>query len=386
MKFDRDRTWMEVDLGALERNYLDIAGKIGDHTRLMAVLKANAYGMGAVPMAKELERLGCPILSVAFAEEAQAIRDSGVKLPILLLGPLNPEHAALAARENYIVPLVSLPLAEKLSAAAAAAGVTVRCHVKLDTGLSRLGIVTREENLREVADEVEAMAKLPGLSVEGVFTHLIASAAPGGKEFDLVQIRRFDGAVDLLRRDGLSLETHCFSTHPAVDYPQYDQYDYVRVSALLFGSDPGTYGRFSIEPIVSLKSRVWQVKDVPAGSHVSYGPLFSTMRESRLAIVPIGFSDGLRRSLSNTGYLLVRGKKAPIVGKICCDHTILDVTDIPGVEEGDVVTVIGRDGELFQSVADLARLYPASVSEVTACFTSRIPRFFVRDGEIVDRD
>jgi len=380
MEYQQDRAWLEVDLGAIGANYANIRGNLTSGCQVMAVLKANAYGFGAVEVARELERLGCPIFAVVTLEEAMELREAGIKAPVLVMGPINPVHAELAIAHRIEVGVVSLGQATTLSEAAHATGKRIRCHIKVDTGLSRLGIPVKDRE-DQALQEVLAIARLDGLEAVALFTHFTASEMPGGREFNRLQRSLFARIASRLDASGVPLRKHCSSTLPAVAHPEHN-YDYVRVAALVLGLTPHAYGRLDIQFAVELKTRIWQIKQVPAGTAVSYGPQFHTLRDSRLAVVPIGFADGLRRSIANRGCMVIRRKRAPIVGKLSSDYTILDVTDIPDAEEGDVVTVFGRDG-VSLTVSEYADLYPGTVAEVTGVLGPRVPRYYLKDGRVV---
>lgn len=379
MDYQRDRSWLEVDLDVIERNYLNIAEKLEGACRIMAVLKADAYGLGALPVARLLERTGCSAFAVATLEEAMELRDGGVAAPLLILGPINPEHTASAIRNGFWLTLVDGRQAEKISDAAQACGKKVSAHIKIDSGLSRLGIVIKNRFAGAV-DEMKGILSLPGLEVVGAFTHTSGFNGPDAHALEREELALFAEAVTALRATNPHLKAHCLSSSTLLDFPEY-RYDFVRVGILCMGSDPDYSSRFGVSQAVGLKTRIVQVKLLDTGTPVSYGATFVTSRPTKTALVPIGYADGLRRSLSNRGAMIVHGKKAPIIGKICCDYSILDVTDIPEAREGDVVTVFGRDGGEAQYPYDYANLYPASVSEVTATLTSRIPRFYLQKGQ-----
>jgi alanine racemase len=368
---------MEVDLGVIERNYLKIEAALPEGCRIMAVLKANAYGLGAVPVAKVLQRLGCPIFAVATLEEAIELRENRIDTPVLILGPIDPAHAALSVEQGWQVPFVDYEGAKKLSGAASSLGQKLEGHVKIDSGLSRWGLVVKNR-LSECLSEIEAIASLPGLSVVGVFTHT-THFAPGQAEREREELELFARVASRLKAANLGLKAHCLSSSTLLNFPEYS-YDFVRIGALYAGMDPEYSSRFGVAQAVGLKTRIVQTKWLEEGASVSYGATCVASRPTRIALTPIGYADGLRRSLSNRGAMIVRGKKAPIVGKICCDVTILDVTDIPEAREGDVVTIFGRDGAEEQYVYHYADLYPASISEVTATLASRIPRFYSKSS------
>ena len=371
------RTWMEINLSQIEKNYREIAARLPAGCRMMAVVKANAYGVDAVPVALAAEKAGCDYFAVTFLEEALRLREAGVRAKILVMAPIAPEDADAAAEAGVTITLCDMEGAGELAARAAASGLCLEAHVKLDTGLSRLGLLTagREE---QTAAEVEELIALPQFRVTGIYTHITDASIVGGDALNRRELARFKTVSDLVAAKGHRLLRHCLSTGPLVEYPEF-AYDYVRIGSMLYGAygSLGVYGDYQVENSIGLYSRVMQVKEIPCGSSISYGPLFTTLRDTRIAVVPIGFADGLRRALSNTGRMIVNGHWAPIVGKICCDHTILDVTDIPDVKRGDLVTIFGREGDLEQVPGNFARLVGATASEITAVFNARIPRISV---------
>ncbi len=375
------RLWMEIDLDHIVENYRAVLQRIPEDCQIMPVVKANAYGTNAVPIALELEKAGCGFFAVTFLEEALRLRKAGLCGDILVMAPIEREEAELAARAGVTVTLCEVEGARALSEKLSELGQSLQAHIKLDTGLSRLGLVVSGRE-SQAALEARELLHLPQINVKGIYTHITASDIPGGDALNRMELERFRAVSDTLRQEGYPLVRHCLSTGPLVNYPAY-ACDYVRLGSILYGaygSIPGPYGDYPIKNSIYLKARVMQVKDVPQGTSVSYGPLFTTLRDTRLAVVPIGFADGLRRSLSNAGRMIVRGKWAPIIGKICCDHTMLDVTDIPEVRRGDVVTIFGRDQELEQFPGHYARLTGATAAETTAAFHGRIPRITLRGG------
>ena len=248
------------------------------------------------------------------------------------------------------------------------ADLPLKCHLKLDTGLGRLGIVVKDSPDAAI-EAAEAISRLPGICLTGICTHLISTKKPGGYEHSVRQLARFDSVADALIQRGFKLTRHCLSSEPLTEFLEH-QYECVRLAAMLLGEEPSG----NIKQAFTFHTRILQIKMLPPDWPVSYEALFHTLRETRIAVVPCGFGDGLRRSLSNRGYMLVRGKRAPIIGKICCDCTILDITDIPQACEYDVVTILGKDGEEEITPKQLAMLYPASISEMVSELQSRVRR------------
>ena len=378
MEYRKDRAWLEIDLSAIEENYRRIKEFIGDQTEIMAVVKANAYGLGAVEVSKTLENAGCPMFAAACIEEAMELRENGIKAPILTLGPVMPYNAKTAAENGIEVPLMSLEQAKEMSEAAQKAGVTVKAHIKADAGLSRFGIVL-EGRIKEAADEAEAVTKLPNIECVGVFTHYTAAGIPLGEEFNLHQIGLFKSFTAELEKRGVKLKVHSASSLFTAIYPQCHD-DYVRVAALLLGleepSERGVVCRQSTE----MKTVIYQIKEVELGTSVGYGPTYYTRRKTRIAVVPVGYADGINRSVQDKASFMLRGKRAKIIGKMCMDYTMIDVTDIPEAREGDEVTVFGRDGGNHTEAYELAGLWGGTVGELTSLITARVPRFYKRSG------
>jgi len=381
MDFGMDRAWIEINLDIIRENYRKALAKLDGKTKIMAVLKANAYGLGARPIGKVLEEEGCPLFSLVLLEEAMGLREYGLKTPILLLGPINPIHTEICIDNNIAISFINYEQAIAVSEAALACGKKIKGHIKLDTGLSRLGIVLNNRP-EEAFAEISEIIKLEGIEVTGIYTHLTDGEIPGGEALDLFEIGLFDSMAEKLHSAGYELETHCLATSPAMKY-DYSRYSYIRVGALLTGLNLNETKEFDIEQSIELKCSVAQVKELEKGTPVSYGPLFHTLRKTIVAVINLGYADGIRRTIANKGKLIIKGRFAPVIGKTCCDHTIIDVTDIPGVKAGDIVTVFGREEDAFQPVDRFCPLYPASVAEITSEISHRLPRFFTSGGKIV---
>ncbi len=381
MKYMRDRAWLEISLDAIEENYRRIKRDIG-RSEIIAVVKANAYGLGAVYLGRFLQDLGCRFFAVACIEEAVELREGGITGDILTLGPVLPEHLGTAVENDIITTLISVEHAEAMSREARRLGVTLRAHLKADSGMARFGIVL-DGRMDEAVREAEHVLSLPGLRIEGVFTHYTGADLPQGDEFNRAQIALYDTFCARLQADGHRFLRHSASSFFTAVYPETHN-DFVRVASLLLGIEAPDVRGTVCEMAVSLKSRIYQIKEIPMGRPVSYGPIVHTLRRTRVAVVPVGYADGLRRSIQTKGSLLVNGEFAPIIGKICMDYLMLDVTDIEA-NVGDEVVILGRSGEREQSVVDMARLYGSTVGEVCPAFNLRMPRFYVRGGEIVGR-
>ena len=384
MNYAMDRAWIEINLDTIRQNYRKTVEKLEGKTKIMAVLKANAYGLGARPIGKMLEEEGCSLFSLVLLEEAMGLREYGLKTPILLLGPINPVHTELCIDNDIAISFINYEQAKALSEAAIKCGKKIKGHIKLDTGLSRLGIVLNNRE-NEAYGEILDIMQLNGLEVTGIYTHLTDGEMPGGEALDLFEISLFNSIVNRLSAAGFQLDTHCLATSPAMKY-DYSRYSYIRVGALLTGLNLNETTTFGVEQSIELKCTVAQVKELEKGTPVSYGPLFHTLRKTTVAVINIGYADGIRRTIANKGQLIINGQFAPVIGKTCCDHTILDVTDIPGVKAGDVVTIFGRNGDLFQPVDIFCPIYPASVAEITSEISYRLPKFFITGGKITQEE
>jgi len=382
MKYERDRAWAEISLDNLAENYQKLSVWTGPSCKVLCVIKGNAYGHGAVEVSRELERIGCKILGAATIEEAMELRENGIKLPVVLLGPINPKYAALAVEQGFVVPLINEVDAKAVSDAAVAAGKTVEAHLKIDTGMCRYGLSV-DKDMDACVAEALRMTKLPNLHVTGVFTHFAVAGDPNEDEFTHRQMDLFRVFSDRMAAAGVKLTRHCANSPTTIRFPEV-HYDMIRTGTLLYGFNP--FGGIELKPVMELKTRITQIKHLNPGDTIGYGRLFTCERPSVIAIVPFGFVDGIHRAASNKATMLVNGQPAKIVGKICMDLCFLDVTNIPDVEVGQIVTIIGWDHGAYQSGYGITDSYPGSAPELTAVLGTRIPRFYFRNGEMVASD
>ena len=365
------RTWAEIDTNALENNYREIRKKIGD-AKMMAVVKANAYGHGANIVAPLLQSLGADCFAVSNIEEALSLREFGINTPILILG-YTPESLVRTLAENSISQCVYSPdYARALSENAQKAGVTLSVHLKLDTGMSRLGFDFRDEN----ENEKEAMllaARLPCFNTEGVFTHFAAadSDGKGATDYTKAQYTRFLDGVNLLNRAGIHPEyVHCDNS-AAICREKYI-FNTVRPGIILYGLTPDRDfdTKMNLSPAMTLKSVVSFVKTVTAGTPVSYGMTYTAPRDMKIATVAAGYADGYPRKLSSTGEVLIGGMRAKIVGRVCMDQLMVDVSDIKDVKMGDEVILFGKE----LSVDEIAEKCDTINYETVCGIAPRVPR------------
>ena len=372
------RTWAEVDFDKLAHNYHALRGLAPAGTKYLGLVKADAYGHGAVPVAKKLEELGADYLGVACLDEAIEVREAGVKTPILILGCTSSIYAAELVKYNITQACYDLEYAKELSAGAQKAGGTITVHIQCDTGMTRLGFMCHEDPMEKSASEIIKAVKLPGLKAEGIFTHF--SDSDGSEEYTMLQFGRFQDIIQRVRDLGYEFEIrHCANSAATLLYPA-TYLDMIRPGIVQFGHFPDAkmdHALCDLVPVLELKSRVATVRDVPANTPVSYGRTNTLTRPSRLAVIPVGYGDGFCRGFSNKLTVLINGKKLPIVGRICMDMCMVDVTDAPDVKEGDVAILYGSDGTNDQPVEAGAEIMNTISYELLCVLTKRIPRIYL---------
>ena len=379
------RTWADINMDAIDHNFRAIRNALKPGVKMCCVVKADAYGHGAPMVAREYQRLCADWFAVSNLEEAIQLRRCAITRPILILGYTPPQNAEELSELNISQTVLSLDYARQLSRYAQEANVTVNIHLKVDTGMSRIGFLYQNpERDGASLDEMETAARLPGLAPEGIFTHFaVSDDGDPGENFTLAQYDCFRKAVEAMEARGLHFAVrHCANSGAVLDYPEL-QLDMVRPGIILYGMEPSESIRhpLDLQPAMELKTVISQKKEIPAGATVSYGRTFTASQGTVVATVPIGYADGYPRHFSGKAQMLVRGKRAPIIGRVCMDQLMLDVTDIPGVEEGDVVTVFGRDGESFLPVDELAALNDTIHYEMVCLVGKRVPRIYWKHGK-----
>ncbi len=360
-----------IDLSALAHNYHEVTRRTGGR-KVLAVVKAQAYGHGSVAVARRLAELGAAMLGVALVEEGRELREAGITVPILVMGPLFPEQAE-AVVELGLTPVVfTRTFARALAERAGRVARTVPVHVKIDTGMGRIGLPPAE-----AAEFIAEIAGLPGVAVEGLMTHF-ADADLQDKQFASVQMDRFETLVRTLVGKGIAVPLRHAANSAAVLAYDRALLTMVRPGLMLYGYNPlERQAPSGLRPVLSWVTRVSFVKKVPAGTPVSYGRTFVTERESLIATVPVGYADGFSRALSNRGEALVRGVRVPVAGRVCMDMMMLDVTGVPGVAEGDEVTLIGSQASERITADEIAQKAGTISYEVLCGIGSRVPRVVV---------
>ncbi len=373
------RTWVEINLDALGCNFDAVREALPENIKILAVVKANAYGHGAIGVAKFLEDKA-DYLAVAATDEALELRKNGVNCPILILGHIPYGDYDNIVKYNITPTISDFYEAELLSKAAVKAGITAPLHIAVDTGMNRIGFKCDESSV----EEIKKIKTLPNIEIEGVFSHL-AAADMLDKAYTNKQAEKFDYFVSQLEKAGINAPIrHLYNSAAIADLEK--KYDMVRQGIILYGlkpSDEVEFNNISVpQPVMSMKTRVVQVKTLPAGESISYGCTYTTEKETRVATLCAGYADGVTRVLSNNGEVLIRGKRAKIIGRVCMDQFMVDVTHIPEVEAGDTATIFGTDGNETISVDEIAKKANTINYEIICNINSRVTRVYMKNGKV----
>ncbi len=362
--------WAEVDLSAIGHNIKETKKVLQPDTKLCAVVKANAYGHGAVPVAKAAIEAGADFLAVAMTQEALELRLAGVDVPILILGALTPGHEETVVEYNMSQTVPDLKSAEILSAAAVKRGKIAKIHLVVETGMNRIGC-----KVSEAGNLAEAVVALPNVELEGVFSHF-AKADAEDKTYMQRQYDVFAEAIKNIEAKGICVPIKHIANSAAITEAPEVHMDMVRQGITLYGLWPSSEVKRNLhyQPVMSLKAQVVFVKEVPAGEKIGYGCTYETTRTTKVATLPLGYADGISRKLSNRGYVSIRGCKAPIVGRVCMDQMMVDITDIPDVTEGDEAIIFGGNEISIDTVAEWMETINY---EVLCLLSDRIPRRYV---------
>ena len=381
------RTWAEISLDAVTHNFNEIKSKLGN-SKICCVIKADGYGHGAVQLARIYEQLGADFFAVSNIDEGIELRDSGLTLPILILGYTPVFEAERLAQYDISQAVFSLDYARALSERCRNINVSVNIHIKIDTGMSRIGFMCQEfpRDDNSIKEICEACA-LPNLNAEGLFTHFcVSDECEEGRQFTEKQYQNFTHVKNALKDNGLDIKIcHCSNSGAIEDYSN-TYCDMVRAGIILYGlaPSPKLYGKLDLIPAMTLKTTVAYVKELKKGATVSYGRTFTAPKNMRIATVPIGYADGYVRSNAADGYMLINGQKAKIVGRICMDQTMLDVTDLDYIEQGDEVIVFGT-GKCGEPTADsIAKNTDTINYEVVCLVGKRVPRIYYKNGVITE--
>jgi alanine racemase len=372
-------TWAEIDLDAIAFNLQQFKCHVDPRVEVIAVVKANAYGHGAAPVAQTALESGATRLAVHRLIEGIELRQAGLQAPMLIMGYTPADGAALAARWNLTPTVTTVEFAQALSAQAVSLGLDIPVHIKVDTGMSRFGLLPNE-----VMAFVRFLDGLPGLKLEGLFTHF-ATADSADQTHVRRQLAVFNEVQANLCSAGFTIPlVHAANSAATMKLPEA-HFNAVRPGIALYGMDPSDEWPpvFPIRPALALKSTVARLGDLPAGAAVSYGRTFIAARPTRAALVPVGYGDGYHRILSNKGRVLIGGQRAPILGRVCMDQFVVDVTDIPGVRQDDEVVLVGTQGEATIRAEEVAQWAGTINYEVTTSLSPRVARVYRRGDEIV---
>ncbi len=379
--------WAEIDLSAIAHNIRELHRITQPQARLMAVVKANGYGHGAVEIARCALQNGASFLGVARIEEGIHLREAGIDVPVLVFGYTRPHRAGDLLQYDLTQSIHTAATARELSEAAASLRTNIKIHLKVDTGMGRLGLLPQnfqsnspEKVNPDTIDETLDIAGLSGLELEGIFTHF-ASADSADKTYAEYQLDLFLNYLKHLQKAGLHPPlTHAANSGALMDMPR-SHLDLVRPGIAIYGlypSDEVDQQRVSLKPAMALKSQIIQLKKVPAGFNISYGSTYTTKHPTTIATVPIGYADGLNRLLSSRGTMLVGGQRVPIVGRVCMDLTMLDVGDVKTVHAGDEVVVFGQQGNETLTVDEMAAELNTINYEIVTGISARVPRVYLK--------
>jgi len=373
--------WAEVDLDAIAYNVQNIK-KIVGNKEIIAVVKADGYGHGAIDIVPVLLENGINKLAVAVLTEAIELRKSNIKAPIMILGYTDLTYADDIIKYDIEQTVYDLEYAKELSRVALILNKKAKIHIALDTGMGRIGFIPNEESIRQVKE----IADLEGINLEGIFTHFSTSDETD-KDYTLEQLKKFQDFNERLKEIGVNIPLkHCSNSGAIIDLPE-TYLDAVRAGIIIYGYYPSqevNKERLPLKPALTLKTKVVHIKELEEGNYISYGRTFKTERKSIIATLPIGYADGYSRLLSGNVKVIINGKYSNVVGRICMDQCMVDVTDIENVKVGDEVILLGEEGNLRFNADDIAEILGTINYEVICMLRQRIPRVYIRDNKIVN--
>lgn len=378
------RTWAEIDLDAVAHNYRQLRSRVGENVKFLGVVKADAYGHGAVHVGRVLQAEGADYLAVSSVDEAIELRENGITMPILILGHTPKEQVGRLIDGHITQAVTCQAKALEYSAEAVRHGGTLTVHIKVDTGMSRLGYLCAGEHFETGVENICADCDLPNLHAEGIFTHFAVSDEPdeGSVAYTKAQLalfRRVIAAVEEKRGRSFALH-HCANTGAVACYPE-SYMDMVRPGLLLYGC--GDFAaRLGLKPAMTLKTTVSTIKTYAPGTDISYGRLYTTDRTTRMGVVPCGYADGLFRNISNRCSFMTADGAAPQRGRICMDMCMIDLTDCPGVQVGDELEIFGANNSV-NALAEIAGTIPY---ELVCAVSKRVPRVYLQAGKVVDKE
>lgn len=374
------RVYAEISLDNIVENFNVIKERI-HHKKVCAVIKADGYGHGAVPIAKELEFQGIDQFAVAVSHEAVMLRRYGIKTPILVLGYTSFENYEDLIKYDITQTVFKLEMAREISEVATRLQKPAKIHLKIDTGMGRIGFLANNETI----DSIKTISQLPFIHLEGIFTHF-AKADEADLSYTHQQLEAFNHMIEKLTHQDIHFEVIHASNSAGMMEVEGAHFDMVRVGIAMFGLYPSHEVRKSqllLKPALTLHSNIIMLKEVGAGSHISYGGTYVTTRPTKVATIPVGYGDGYSRQLSSKGRVIIRGQYAPIIGRVCMDQFMVDVTDIPEVEDSDDVILIGEEGQARITVEEIAEIMETINYEVVCLLSKRIPRVYLKANQPV---
>jgi alanine racemase len=376
------RVTANIDLDAISSNILNIKKLTGNSTKLMAIIKADAYGHGALPIAKTLDSLGVDAFGIAILEEGIELREAGIHKPVLILGYTPKEQYNQLVKNDISQTIFQLDSAIELSKAALQQNKKAGIHIKIDTGMNRIGFFDTKDSM----EDIKKIASLEGIRIEGIFSHFSA-ADETDKTSAKMQLDRFLKFVNQLELEGITIPIkHISNSAGIIDLPEA-KLDMVRSGIATYGLYPSEFvsqEMLKLSPALEIKTHVSYVKEIEPNCGVSYGSTYITSKITKIATIPVGYGDGYPRLLSSKGRVLIHGKSAPIIGRICMDQFMVDVTEIEGVKQGDTVTLIGRDKNEFIPIEEVGALSYSFNYEVACNVGKRVPRVYYRNGKITE--
>lgn len=383
MEYKITRTWAEINLDNIAHNVREIRRLVGKYTEIMAVVKADAYGHGVLETVSTMIENGATRLAVSMLDEAIQLRKIGIDVPILVLSHTNPKRVDEIIKYNITQAVYSHDMAEALSDEALRQGTKAKIHIKIDTGMTRVGFMPGYNAVKAVVE----IQKLPGITIEGIFSHF-AVADEKDRSYTLHQMELFESIITELNRIGILIPIrHISNSAGILQYPQFSM-ELVRPGIILYGIYPSedvSKEVADLKPAMTLKTNVAMIKWVETGTSVSYGRKFTTARKSLIATLPVGYADGYSRLLSGKSRVLVNGQFAPVVGSICMDQCMIDVTDIEGdIKTGDEVVLLGRQGDKEITAQEIAGYMGTIPYEVVCIIGKRVPRVYIKDGKVIN--
>ena len=374
------RVQADIELDAIYKNIKNIKNIVSEETKIMAILKADGYGHGAIAVAKTIDSL-VDYYGVAIVEEAIEFRNAGIETPILILGVTNKEQYEAIVKYNVTQTIFTYEAAKLLNEECKKQDKTAKVHIKIDTGMGRIGLKDNEKSIRVI----KKIMKLSNIEVEGIFTHF-ANADEKNKFRAHQQLFKFNMFLDHLKENNIDIPIkHMANSAAIIDIPE-STLDMVRSGIATYGLYPSNEvckENVELFPAMSLRSRITYVKEVPFGTGISYNSTYITNKNTKIATIPVGYADGYPRSLSSKGRVLINGKSAPIIGRICMDQFMVDVTEIENVKEGDKVTLLGADGDEYISVEEIAGMAGSFNYEFVCDIGKRVPRVYYKNGKKV---